>query len=182
MASRTMSVAIRSAPDAPPLIPAIRTEVEAMDPDLPLRFVSTMEAVVSSEMAPTRFYLSLLAGFAGLAVILAAVGLYGVVSYLVSLRRQEVGIRIALGADGTGILQMFFRQAAIPTLSGMLLGVVVALGSASTLEEFLFQVNPRDPLVFGGVLVILTGVAITATALPARAATRIAPTEAMRVE
>jgi predicted permease len=154
MPAQHMSFAVRSVRETPSLLPAIRAEVQAMDPDLPLRSVSTMEEAVSGETAATRFYLSLLVVFAGLAVILAAVGLYGVVSYLVSLRRQEVGIRIALGADRSGILRMFVRQAAMPTLTGILLGVAIALVGASTLEEFLYQVNPRDPLVFGGVLLV----------------------------
>lgn len=182
MGTRSMTMVVRSAPGAPPLLPAIRAEVQAMDADLPLRAVGTMEQAVSAEMAPTRFYLILLMAFAGLAVVLAAVGLYGVVSYLVSLRRQEVGIRMALGADAGGVLRMFFRQASTPTLAGMLVGLGIALASGRTLEGFLYEVNPRDPLVFGAVAAVLVCVALVATALPARAATRISPTEAMRVE
>lgn len=101
---------------------------------------------------------------------------------LVSLRRQEVGIRMALGADGSGILRMFFRQAALPTLAGILGGVGIALASGSVLEAFLFQVNPRDPVVFGGVVAVLTVVALAATSIPARAATSIPPTVAMRAD
>jgi len=182
MVSRSMMVAVRSVPGAPPLLPAIRSEVQALDPDLPLRGVQSMKASVSDEMAPTRFYLTLLLAFAGFAVVLAAVGLYGVVSYLVSLRRQEVGIRMALGADEGGILRMFLRQAAWPTLTGMGVGLGIALASSVALHRFLYEVDPRDPLVFGGVLAILACVALAAIFLPARMATRIAPTEAIRVE
>ena len=153
-----------------------------MDPSLPLRSASTMEQAVSSQMAGTRFYLALLAIFAGLAVTLAAVGLYGVVSYLVSLRRQEVGIRMALGADGAGILRLFFRQAALPILAGIAAGMAIALAGASVLEALLFQVSPRDPQVFGVVAAVLLAVAVGATAVPAYGATKIAPTEAMRTE
>lgn len=180
--TRSMTIVVRSSPDAPPPLPAIRAEVEAMDPALPLRAISTMEEAVSVQTASTRFYLTLLAAFAGLAVALAAVGLYGVVSYLVSLRRQEVGIRMALGADGSGILRMFFRQAAVPTLAGILGGVGIALASGSVLEAFLFQVDPRDPVVFGGVVAVLMVVALAATSIPARAATSIPPTVAMRAD
>jgi len=182
MVTRSMMVAVRSEPGARSLLPAIRAEVQALDPDLPLRAVETLTASLSAETAPTRFYLSLLLAFAIFAVVLAAVGLYGVVSYLVSLRRQEVGIRMALGADAGGILGMFVRQAVGPTLVGMGLGLVVALASSFTLRRFLYEVNPRDPLVFGGVLGVLACVALAATLLPARMATRIGPTEAIRME
>ena len=182
MATRSMTVVVRSLPGIDPPLPAIREAVLALDPDLPLRSVETMEHAVSQEMAPTRFYLGLLMAFAGLAVVLAAVGLYGVVAYLVSLQRKEVGIRMALGADAAGVLRMFFRQAAVPILSGLVVGLGIAMVSGWTLESFLYEVDPRDPLVFGAVLAVLAGVAFVATALPARAATRISPTEAMRVE
>lgn len=182
LATRSMTVAVRFSPGASSLLPAIRAEVHAMDPSLPLRSVSTLEQAVAFQMAGTRFYLALLAIFAGLAVTLAAVGLYGVVSYLVSRRRREVGIRMALGADGQEILRLFLRQAALPTLAGIGAGVALALAGASVLEAFLFQVNPRDPQVLGVVVGVLLTVALGATAVPAQSAARIAPTEAMKAD
>jgi hypothetical protein len=182
MVTRTMTYVVRSVPGSASLLAAIRAEVQALDPNLPLRSVATMQTAVAEEMAPTRFYLVLLTLFAGLAVVLAAVGLYGVVSYLVSLQRQEVGVRVALGADAGGIMRMFFRQASVPIGSGLLVGLGIALVSGRVLESFLYEVNPRDPLVFTVVTGLLVCVSFIAVAVPTQAATKISPTEAMRVE
>ena len=182
MATRSMTFVVRSVPGSASLLAAIRAEVQALDPNLPLRSVTTMQTAVAEEMAPTQFYLVLLTLFAGLAVVLAAVGLYGVVSYLVSLQRQEVGVRVALGADAGGIMRMFFRQASVPIGSGLLVGLGIALVSGRVLESFLYEVNPRDPLVFTVVTGLLVCVSFIAVAVPTQAATKISPTEAMRVE
>jgi ABC-type antimicrobial peptide transport system permease subunit len=177
-----MTVAVRSRPGIGSLTESIRREVVAMDPNVPLRDVETMRQVVAAEMAPTRFFLTLLAVFAGLAVVLASVGLYGVATYMVSRRRQEIGIRMALGAEGGRVTGMVIRQAAVPVLLGVIVGLVVASAGARVLEGLLFQVNPRDPLVFAGVTGLLMAVAFLATLLPARQASRVDPGEALRRE
>jgi len=177
-----MTVAVRSRPGIGSLTESIRREVVAMDPNVPLRNVETMRQVVAAEMAPTRFFLTLLAVFAGLAVVLASVGLYGVATYMVSRRRQEIGIRMALGAEGGRVTGMVIRQAAIPVLLGVIVGLAVASAGARVLEGLLFQVNPRDPLVFAGVTGLLMAVAFLATLLPARQASRVDPGEALRRE
>lgn len=177
-----MTVLVRYHPGAGPLLDAIRQEVAALDPQVPLRGVETMEQVMAEQTAPTRFFLTLLAVFAGLAVSLAAVGLYGVVSYMVSRRHQEIGIRMALGAPGPRVTRMVLAQAAVPTAGGLLVGLGVSLAGARILERFLFQVDPRDPLVFSAVPAILVAVAFIATLLPARQASRVDPGEALRKE
>lgn len=177
-----MTVAVRYRAGAGPLLGSIRQEVADLDPNLPLRGVETMEQVVAGETAPTRFFLCLLAVFAGLAVSLAAVGLYGVASYMVSRRRQEIGIRMALGAPGSRVTRMVLGQAVVPTLLGVLVGLGVSLAGASVLQGFLFQVEPRDPLVFSSVTGILVAVAGVATVLPARQASLVDPGEALRRE
>jgi predicted permease len=177
-----LTVAVRSNPGAPPLLQAIRAEVQAMDSDLPLRNISTMQELVDGETASTRFFLILLGVFAAMAVMLAAVGLYGVVAYLVSGRRQEIGIRLALGADRREVVGLVLLQAASPTLVGLGLGLAAALAGARIMEGFLFQVAPRDPMVFAGVATILMAVAFLAALIPARQASRLNPVQALNAE
>ena len=177
-----LTVAVRTRPGVESVVGAIRDEVTAMDPNLPLRSVETMEEVVAQAMAPTRFFLTLLGVFAVLAVCLAAVGLYGVATYMVSRRRQEIGIRMALGAQGNRVTGMVVRQAAVPTVLGVAGGLLVALAGARVMEGLLFEVNPRDPLVFALVPMILLMVALLSTVLPARQASRVDPGEALRRE
>ncbi len=177
-----LAVAVRTTPGAGSLIGPIREQVVALDPNVPMRDVETMEEVVAEAMAPTRFFLTLLGVFAGLALSLAAVGLYGVASYMVSRRRQEIGIRMALGAEGGRVTRLILGQAAAPTLLGMVVGLGISLAGATVLEQLLFEVDPRDPLVYAGVSVFLVVVATTAALLPARQAARVDPGEALRRE
>ncbi len=176
------TVHVRAEPGSPSAVPALRSIVAALDADLPLRGLETMEEVVSGELAPGRFYLVLLGFFALVAVGLAAMGLYGVVAYLVSLRTRELGVRVALGADRTEVVGLLIRQGMRPAVVGVVLGLGAALAGGSVLEGLLYQVAPRDPVVFGGVMVLLLGVVLAATALPAWRATRIPASEALRGE
>jgi len=177
-----LTVAVRSHPGGGSLVPTIRHEVAALDPNLPLAQVETMDQVVAEATAPTRFFLTLLAVFAVLAVTLAAVGLYGVATYMVSRRRQEIGIRIALGARSHRVTRMVIGQTAVPVLIGLLVGLSASLMGARVMEHLLFEVDPRDPLVYVGVSVILVGVAFVASLLPALQASRVDPGEALRRE
>jgi putative ABC transport system permease protein len=137
---------------------------------------------VAKATAPTRFFLTLLGVFAVLAVTLGAVGLYGVATHMVSRRRQEIGIRIALGARSHRVTRMVIGQTAVPVLIGLLVGLSASLMGARVMERLLFEVDPRDPLVYVGVSVILVGVAFVASLLPALQASRVDPGEALRRE
>jgi ABC-type antimicrobial peptide transport system permease subunit len=141
-----------------------------------------MKQVMASRTANTRFYLSLLAIFSILSLVLASVGLYGVVAYLVSTRQQEIGVRLALGADRLGIVGMVLREAALPAIGGLLGGIIGALAMARVFQEFLFQVPARDPLVFGSVSFILLATALASAFMPARRASRISPSDSLRQE
>jgi putative ABC transport system permease protein len=182
MGPGSMTVLIRYADGAGELLPAVRARVEAMDPDLPLRSVTTVESLVVEELAPARFFLILLSVFAWVAVALAAAGLYGVVAHLVSGRRQEMGIRLALGARGDSLVRMVLRETARPTLVGMAMGLGAALVAGRILESFLYQVSPGDPLVLLLATLALVGVAFLASYIPARQASRVDPVRTLNAE
>jgi putative ABC transport system permease protein len=182
MGPGSMTVLIRYADGAGELLPAVRARVEALDPDLPLRSVTTVESLVAEEMAPARFFLILLSVFAWVAVALAAAGLYGVVAHLVSGRRQEMGIRLALGARGDSLVRMILRETARPTLVGMAIGLGAALAAGRILESFLYQVSPGDPLVLVLATLALVGVAFLASYVPARQASRVDPVRTLNAE
>ena len=147
---RDMSVTVRSTPGAPPLLPVIREEVRAMDASLPLYQVETVEQALQRHVAPTRFYMILVGLFAGLAAVLAAVGLYGVVAYSVSRRTREIGLRVALGARRDGIVRLVVGQGMRPALIGLAVGLGLALLGGRVMETVLFGVQPRDPVILGG--------------------------------
>jgi len=175
-----MTVVVRSMAGREAPLTEIREILAKLDPAVPLRDVETMEQVMAGETAATRFYLVLLSVFAGLAVVLASVGLYGVIAYLVSMQRREIGIRMALGAQRVGVVRMILTQAAPPTLFGLGAGLMGAMVGARVLEGFLYQVNPRDPLVFACVALLLLGVAAISAFLPARQASLVDPGEALQ--
>ena len=177
-----MTATVRRAAGAPVLLPALRREVNEMDPNLALFYVEMLEDRIERYTTSDRFYLVLLGLFASLAVILAAVGLYGVVAYLVSRRTREIGIRVALGAPRDHVVRLVLGQGVGPVLLGAVLGLTAALAGGRVLSSLLYQVEPWDPLTFVGGTGLLLGVAFAATLLPARWATKISPTEAMRVE
>ncbi len=177
-----MTVTVRSIPGAGALLPALRAEVRALDPNLPLIGPETMEEAIGRQVAPTRFYLLLVGLFAGVAALLAGVGLYGVASYLVSRRTREIGLRVALGAGRSEIVGMVVAQGLRPAALGVALGLAAALAGGRILESLLYNVAPRDPGIFVGVTVLVAGLVMAATWLPARRATRVDPMEALRVE
>ncbi|HSR40893.1 MAG TPA: FtsX-like permease family protein, partial [Longimicrobiales bacterium] len=177
-----MTVTVRGTPGAGPLLPALRSEVRRLDPNLPLIGPETMEEAIGREVAPTRFYLLLLVLFAGVAVLLAGVGLYGVASYLVSRRTREIGLRVALGAGRTEIVRMVVAQGLRPAALGVVLGLAAALAAGRVLESLLYNVAPRDPGILAGVTALIGGLVVAATWLPARRAARVDPMEALRVE
>jgi putative ABC transport system permease protein len=164
------------------LTAAVRSEVRKIDPDLPLTNIATMEDRLSNAVAQPRFRTTLIALFAVVALILACVGIYGVISYSVTLRTHEIGIRMALGAQTGDVLTMVIRQAIVLAIIGVALGLSASYALTSLMSKLLFGVQPTDPATFVLTAAILSITALLASYLPARRATKIDPLEALRYE
>jgi predicted permease len=178
-----LSVVLKTAVPAASLTSAVRREVHAVDPSLPVTNVHTLDEVLARSMSQPRFYMTLLSVFACVALALAAIGIFGVLSYGVAQRTREIGIRMALGAREGAVVALVVRQALVLTIAGVALGLAVAWSvSTSLLTALLFSTNPRDLGTFGVVAVILTAVALVAAFVPARRATRVDPIVALRTE
>jgi predicted permease len=180
--SRQMSLVLRTGTDPMRLVPAVRREVQGLDPDLPIFNARTLEQMVGESVSQPRFYMLLLAIFAATALALSAVGIFGVMSYMVAQRTREIGIRMALGAAPRAVLRMVVGGAVVLALLGVGLGLVGALAGSRLLAALLFGVSPTDPTTLASVAAILTGVAIAASYLPARRAVRVDPMVALRGE
>jgi putative ABC transport system permease protein len=178
----TMVIAVRGKVAPTALAAALRREVAAVDADQPLADVRTFEEVFARAVAPQRFNSTLLALFAALAMILAAVGIYGVIAYTVSQRAHEMGVRIALGARTADILRLVVGQAMAMTLVGVCLGLAASLALTRTMSGLLFEVSASDPTVFASVALLLSAVALAASVVPARRATKVDPVVALRCE
>ena len=180
---RRLNIIMRTeAQDASQLTQAARAEVKAFDPKQIIWRAQTLEELLGTSVAPRRFNMLLLGIFAGVALVLAAVGLYGVMSYSVSWRTHEIGIRMALGAKRADVLRLVVRQGMTMTLIGLALGLVGAFAMARVLAGLLYGVSPTDPLTFTGVSIVLLAVALLACLVPARRATRVDPIIALRSE
>jgi predicted permease len=175
-----LTVTARTAPGIVTPESSMRDIVRSLDPGLPIQNFETVEASMRTFVAPTRFYLITMTVFAALAVVLACVGLYGVVAYVVSRRRREIGIRIALGARREQVVHLMLRQGLQPAASGVAIGLMLALALGRVAESLLFNVSPRDPLIMGAVVVVLAVVTFAAAFLPAVRASRVAPSSALR--
>jgi predicted permease len=167
--------------DAPPeaIIPAARRIVSELRPDVPPRF-RTIQTVVSQSVADRRFVLLLVAVFGMAAMVLATLGVYSVIAYVVTQRRQEIGVRVALGAQSSDVLQMVLRQGFMLAVAGIAIGTIAALLVGRLLSRFLFGIAPNDPVSFAGVIVVLTLVALLASLVPALRAARVDPMTALR--
>jgi len=176
------TLVVRAAGDPRAIAGPIRQVVAGIDRDLPIDQVRTMEEVVAASLAPNRFNTVLLSIFAGLALVLAAVGVYGVVSYTVNQRTHEIGIRMALGAQGEDVLGLVLRQGMTLVLWGLVVGLFAALAATRQLASLVYGVSTNDPWTFTSVAVALAAVALAANALPARRATRVDPLVALRQE
>jgi putative ABC transport system permease protein len=175
-----MNVMVRSTNAPSALTNALLQQVQALDKDQPVSEIRTMESYLSESMAQRRFNMLLLAVFGALALVLAAVGIYGVIAYTVTQRTHEMGIRIALGARGGDILWLIFASAMLTTVSGIVLGLAAALALTRLLGSLLYQVTATDPLVFASITLLLLVVAIVATYIPARRAMKVDPITALR--
>jgi len=160
----------------------VREAVRALDPTLPVANLSTMENVVRRSIARPRFIALLLSIFAGAALFLAAVGIYGVLSYSVAQRAQELGIRMALGADRRRILRLVMSQGLLLAFAGVAAGVAISLALSRLIASLLFGVAPTDPVTYGAVTALLGAVALAACALPAARAARVDPLVVLRSE
>jgi len=177
-----MNLVVKSRIDPASLISAIRAAVASIDKDQPIFAISTMNQLVSDSLGTRRITLVLLGLFSALALVLAAIGIYGVISYSVAQRTHEIGIRMALGAQHKDVLRMILRQGAKFALAGVAIGVVVSLGLTQLMSSLLFSVSAADPLTFVGVAILLVLVAMLACYIPARRAIRVDPMVALRYE
>jgi ABC-type antimicrobial peptide transport system permease subunit len=175
-----MYVAIRTAGDPEALTSQLRATVAALDADTPVAEIQTMEAAMGAWAAERRLIMLLVTGFAGIALLLGAVGIYGVMAHLVSQREREIGIRMAVGALPDQILRLVVAQSAGVVGGGILVGALIALGAAHLLVGLLFEVRPTDPLTFAGTALVLVAVAAGATLVPALRAVRTDPAHALR--
>jgi putative ABC transport system permease protein len=179
---RSVMHVVRSSLDSAQVLAGARQIVRQLDPRLPLIFPSSMHALVDEQLARPRFYLVLLGLFAALAVTLAAVGIYGVVAYVVSQRTREIGVRMALGARQDQVVGLMLWQGLRPAVAGMAIGLLVAIAAGRVIQGLLYEVQPHDPMTFAGVSAGLLVVVLVACAIPARRASTVAPAEALRGE
>jgi ABC-type antimicrobial peptide transport system permease subunit len=164
------------------LLPAVRRTLSDIDPEVPVGSARTMDAIVQRSMHRTSFAMLLLGIAAGIALLLGAVGLFGVISYVVGQRRAEIGVRMALGARTSQVGSQVVWQALRLALLGIGIGITASLLLAPVLETLLFQIEPADPVTLTGVSLLLLATAGLAAWLPAWRATRINPVEALRTE
>ena len=181
-APQMMYVAVRTAGDPLRQVGAVREVVRALDGTLPLAHVQSMEANVAGSVHGPRFVTLLLTLFAAVALALAAVGTYGVLSYTVAERRHEIGIRMALGGDARGVVGMVLGQGARVAGVGLVVGIAGALGMTRLLSSLLFEVSSTDPVTFLLAPTVLALVALAACWVPARRAARVDPMVALRAE
>ena len=182
VAESSMALTIRAAGDPTAVFASVRREIWAMDGNLPLVNVRSLSDIVGGAMARTTFTLIMIGAAAGVALLLGAIGIYGVISYMVSLRTREIGVRMALGAQSTEVRGMVVRQGLTLAVIGVGIGLAGALALSRLISSLLFGIAPHDPVTLGTVTLALLGVAAVASWLPAMRAARIDPTEALRAE
>ena len=178
----SMSLVIKTAVEPQSLTPAVSAAVRAVDRDQPVYRVLTMEQIIAESLSSRRLNLWLLGVFAAVALVLSAAGLYGVISYLVTQRTREIGIRMALGAEARDVVRLMMGRGAMLIGIGLAVGLVGAFAFTRWLESMLYGVGTRDPLTFATIPIVLVSVALLATYIPARRASRLDPTIALRSE
>jgi predicted permease len=180
--ARRMLLVARTAGDPLSIAGGMRAAAHSVDSDVPLTRIRTMQAVLGESVAQQRFQMLLAAVFAATALLLASLGIYGVVSYAVARRTNEVGIRMALGAQAGNVYRMVLWQAMTPILLGLAAGAAGAVAAGSVLAKLLYEVSPRDPATLAGVTLLLCLVGLAACSVPARRATRVDPLDALRYD
>jgi putative ABC transport system permease protein len=177
-----MKLAVKTKTPPEALVASIRRELSGIDKDLPLFGVSTMSAIMDSQLEARRLPLWTMTLFSILALVLAILGIYGVVSYTVTQRTHEIGIRMALGAQSRRVFGMILLRSALMVGTGLFAGTVAGLGLTRFIRDMLFQVSPNDPLTVVGAVSVLAIVALAASYIPARRAMRVDPLIALRYE
>lgn len=177
-----VSMTVRASADPLSLVSQIRREVEAMDPDVPVADVQPMRDYIAEAVAPTRFAFALIGVFATMALVLASIGLYGVIAYSVRQRTREIGVRMAFGADESNIVKLVLKRGMVVGLIGVGTGIVASLISTRTVSSLLYGVSAVDPITFVGIPLILVAVTLVASYVPARRAMRVDPVVALRDE
>jgi putative ABC transport system permease protein len=177
-----MTVLVRTSSDPRAVISSLRQAVWAIDANQPLSNINTLEQIVSESIAQPRLNMLLMMLFGGLALLLSAVGIYGLLSYAVTQRTQELGIRMALGANVTDVLKLVLKQGMLLALIGEVIGLAGAFALTRLMSGLLFGVTPTDTTIFAGVVAVLTLTALFACYLPARRATKVDPLVALRYE
>jgi putative ABC transport system permease protein len=174
-----LSIGVRAAGDPAAMSKLLSAQIAAVDRDLPVANIQTMEQVVANTLAQRKETMYLIAGFAGLALVLAAIGLYGVMAYSVAQRTAEIGIRQAIGAQRTDILRMVMLQGLRLSLAGIVVGTAAAAVLMRLIARMLFQVSATDPVTFAIIAAILVAVGMAASYVPAWRATRVDPVVAL---
>jgi putative ABC transport system permease protein len=179
---RWMTLAIRTSGPSNTLVDEVKQHVWSLDRQIPVSDIHSMNELMAVSLDQERFNMSLLGIFAALALILAAVGIYGLMAYAVSQRTHEIGVRVAVGAQQRDVLALVVREGAKLAFLGIAIGVAAAVGLTRLMASLLFDVKPTDPATFAGVAILLALVALAACYIPARRATRIDPMVALRYE
>jgi len=182
MPVNTMFLAARTQSNPASMAASIRNEVWAIDPNQPVSQVRTMNELVDSSVSQPRFNLLLFGAFGAIALLLAAVGIYGVIAYSVSQRSHEIGVRMALGAAAGTVLSLVLRQGLAVAGIGLAIGLAAATGLSRLMSGMLFAVSPVDPITYVGVALVLATVAAAACSIPALRASRLDPVEVLRRE
>jgi putative ABC transport system permease protein len=177
-----MTILVRTVNDPLTLVSAVRNELQQMDPEQPMAAIATMDQLLAGSLSRSRFTMLVLGVFAALALVLASVGIYGVIAYSVTQRTQEFGIRLALGASRRDVLRLVLGQGARLALLGISLGVIAALIITRLMATLLYGISASDPVTFTAVALLLAVVALAACYIPARRATRVDPIVALRYE
>jgi putative ABC transport system permease protein len=177
-----LTLVVRSSSNPAGVVSAVSAAVREIDREIPIRDVLTMDDLVANSLTQQRFNLLLLGAFAGLALLLAAIGIYSVLSYSVRRRIQEIGVRLALGATLSDIFRMVVVEGMKPALLGVTLGAVGALALGRVMASFVYGIKPTDPLTFVAVAITLALVALLASIVPAFRAARVDPMAALRYE
>ena len=179
---RWMTLVLRTTGPVAGLVEETKKQIWSVDSQIPITDILSMEDLMAVSLAQQRFNMLLLALFAALALILAAVGIYGLMAYSVSQRTHEIGVRLAIGAQRRDVLRLVLKDGARLTLLGIAIGIIVALALTRLMASLLFEVTPTDPATFAAVAILLAIAAFAACYIPARRATRVDPMVALRYD